>query len=195
MLTQDKLTAGRSDSPGPENIRMRMGPTALAPLNSSHAPLVTSWMNESAVYLNMGDIDSRPFTTEDGKRYVDSHLKDTWIILGEEPDGTWSPVGYSGIFVRGRHRVGIFRIAIGDRSARGKGHGGRATRLMLEWAFGELDLYSVHLSVSASNLHAISLYQNAGFHECGRYTESRREGGGRHDEILMEMHGGWYAGS
>ncbi|WP_410575686.1 hypothetical protein [Amycolatopsis sp. cmx-4-61] len=62
----------------------------------------------------MGDVDPRPFTVEDGKRYVESHLKDTWAVVAEGPENVWTPVGYAGMFVRSRHRVGIFRIAIGS---------------------------------------------------------------------------------
>jgi RimJ/RimL family protein N-acetyltransferase len=167
--------------------RTRSGATGLAPFDASCVPLLTSWLNDSEVYLSMGDIDLRPFTAEDGKRYVDSHLKDTWAVVAEGPENVWTPVGYAGIFVRSRHRVGIFRIAIGTSEARGQGHGYRATRLTLNWAFDELDLHCVHLSVSASNTRAVALYKKVGFVECGRYRESRWEDGVRHDEIVMEV--------
>ncbi len=167
--------------------RMRSRATGLAPLDAGCAPLLTSWLNDSDVYFPMGDVDPRPFTVEDGKRYVESHLKDTWAVVAEGPENVWTPVGYAGMFVRSRHRVGIFRIAIGNPAARGQGHGYRATRLMLKWAFDELDLHCVHLSVSAANTRAVALYKKVGFVECGRYRESRWEDGVRHDEIVMEV--------
>jgi RimJ/RimL family protein N-acetyltransferase len=57
----------------------------------------------------------------------------------------------------------------------------------LEWAFRRLDLFALHLSVTASKTAAIELYRKVGFQECGRYRLSRFEPAGRHDEILMEM--------
>lgn len=61
------------------------------------------------------------------------------------------------------HKKGEYGIFIGEESARGKGYGRRATELLLEKAFEELDLNRVFLHVFEENLPGIRAYENAGF--------------------------------
>lgn len=142
-------------------------------------------MNNPRIYIFMGDIDPFSFTQQDANQYTESHKKDTRLIVVNEKDN-WIPVGYTGMFIRKRHRVGIFRIAIANEKYLKQGHASRATKLMIFWAFKECDLQTIHLSVSEKNKHAISLYKTVGFRECGKYFGSRYEFGQRVSEILME---------
>ena len=134
----------------------------------------------------MGDLDQFPFTYDDARSYYFSHRKDTWLIC-DNNEQTLIPIGYVALFIRKRHGVGIFRIAIPEKEKQNKGHAYRATKMILNWGFDECDLRSIHLSVSSSNLHAIALYKKVGFQECGRYKNSRYEDGVVYDEILMEF--------
>jgi len=124
-------------------------------------------------------------TEEDARKYVESHKKDTWLIVANNKN-IWHPIGYAGLFIRRRHRVGIFRIAIAEKNYLGQGHAYRTTKMMLDWAFNECDLISVHLSVSERNIKAIKLYKSVGFIHCGIFTNSRFENGIRSNEVLME---------
>ena len=118
--------------------------------------------------------------------YVQRTRKTTWLVCDlsqQEP----LPVGYTGLYLQPRHRVGIYRVAIAEAAYRGKGHGYRTTLMALEWAFKYLDLFSLHASLAASNKPSIGLHLKCGFKECGRYTLSRYEPAGRTDEIQMEI--------
>jgi RimJ/RimL family protein N-acetyltransferase len=58
-------------------------------------------------------------------------------------------------------------------------------RITLRYAFEELDLHRVSLSVWAVNARAIRSYINAGFKLEGRVRESMQRDGTRMDMLLM----------
>ncbi|MEK7157811.1 MAG: GNAT family protein [Patescibacteria group bacterium] len=97
------------------------------------------------------------------------------------------PVGYTGLFVRQRHRIGILRYAIGDSTHENKGIATKAVNLMTKWAFDDLDLVSIHASVISSNVGSIRVLKKSGFSQVGKYQKARFESGQHYDEILFEL--------
>ena len=165
------------------------GKTALCSYNDDTPQLFHRWFNNREMIENMTEWNFFPLphartTPED---YCKKTRDTTWLICDVSEDESLNPVGYCGIFIKDRHRVGIFRIAIPEVQHRGKGHGRRAIRMFLRWAFLDLDMFALHLSVVASNTKGVKLYTNNGFYECGRFKESRYMPGGRKDEIQMEL--------
>lgn len=65
------------------------------------------------------------------------------------------------------HRKGEYGIFIGDESARGRGIGTEAARLMIQYGFEELGLHRIYLRVLAGNERAIRSYEKAGFKKEG----------------------------
>jgi RimJ/RimL family protein N-acetyltransferase len=55
------------------------------------------------------------------------------------------------------------RLYIGDPADRGKGYGSEALRLILRYAFEELNLHRVTISVAGYNEGAIRFFERAGF--------------------------------
>lgn len=70
------------------------------------------------------------------------------------------------IFWQARHCS--FFIGIGDPTERGRGYGSDAVRVVLRYAFLEMNLNRVGLEVMAYNTEAIHAYQAAGFQVEGR---------------------------
>lgn len=169
--------------------RFMMGNTALCPYNDDASLYFHRWFSDNELITNMGDWEffPIPYSNHTALDYVKNTRKTTWLICAAEPDDRLIPIGYTGIYIKHRHRIGIFRIAIPESEYRKKGHAFRATTMFLEWAFAYLDLFALHLSVTASNIPAVSLYKKCGFVECGKHTSSRHEPDGCHDEILMEL--------
>jgi RimJ/RimL family protein N-acetyltransferase len=66
------------------------------------------------------------------------------------------------------HGEGFVGIGIGERDQWGKGYGTDAMRVILRYAFQELNLRRVVLSVSLYNPRAIHSYEKAGFIHEGR---------------------------
>lgn len=75
-------------------------------------------------------------------------------------------------------------IGIGETKHRGSGYGKEAIKLLLDFAFEELNLHRVQLNVFSYNLGAISLYEKLGFKREGAYREFIHRDGQRWDMYL-----------
>lgn len=75
-------------------------------------------------------------------------------------------------------------IAIGLPEYRGKGYGQDALRLILNYAFAELNLYRVGLTVLAYNAAAIKSYERVGFVLEGAKRQMVCREGQRHDLLI-----------
>lgn len=62
-----------------------------------------------------------------------------------------------------QNHKGEFGIFIGEASARGRGIGTRAAKLMIRYGFEELGLHKIFLRVFADNKQAVRSYEKAGF--------------------------------
>ena len=78
-------------------------------------------------------------------------------------------------------------IGIGDPAYRGNGYGTDAMRVMLRYAFRELNLYRVQLNVFSCNERAIKSYLKAGFIVEGRQRGMLLRDGRRWDFIYMSV--------
>lgn len=75
-------------------------------------------------------------------------------------------------------------IGIGTNAERGKGYGKEALKLLLDFAFKELNLHRVQLNVFSYNQKAINLYEKLGFKHEGTYREFIHRDGKRWDMYL-----------
>ena len=95
-------------------------------------------------------------------------------------------IGFIGIFVtQWSHGNSWVGIGLGERDYWGKGYGTDAMRLILRYAFRELNLHRVSLGVFEYNPRAIRAYQKAGFKPEGRARKIVHRDGLRWDIILM----------
>jgi RimJ/RimL family protein N-acetyltransferase len=78
-------------------------------------------------------------------------------------------------------------IIVGDPEDRRMGYGAEAIEEILRYAFEELGLTRVGLSVFAFNEEAISTYKRLGFKEEGRLRGAINRDGAYHDAILMSV--------
>jgi RimJ/RimL family protein N-acetyltransferase len=83
------------------------------------------------------------------------------------------------------HDEAFVVIGLGERDIWGKGYGTDAMRIILRYAFTELNLHRVSLTVSEYNPRAIQSYLNAGFVEEGRLRGDEYRDGRRYDLIYM----------
>jgi RimJ/RimL family protein N-acetyltransferase len=76
-----------------------------------------------------------------------------------------------------RSRKAEFAIAIGEKQYWGRGYATAATKLMLEYGFGELNLHRIYLYTFSFNNGAIRAYEKVGFkHEATLRDDVYREG-------------------
>jgi RimJ/RimL family protein N-acetyltransferase len=78
-------------------------------------------------------------------------------------------------------------IGIAERDFWGKGYGGDAMRVVINYIFGELNLERVSLTVFEYNERARHLYEKLGFREEGRYREFLEREGKRWDMVFMRL--------
>jgi RimJ/RimL family protein N-acetyltransferase len=76
-------------------------------------------------------------------------------------------------------------ISLGERQDWGKGYGTDAMRVLLRYAFDELNLHRVSLDVFEYNPRAIRSYEKAGFTVEGRCRQYLHREGKRWDLIFM----------
>ncbi|WP_302846751.1 GNAT family N-acetyltransferase [Virgibacillus salinus] len=76
---------------------------------------------------------------------------------------------------------------MGDKNYRGKGFGQESFRLLLDFAFNELNLHKVYLRVFSFNEGEIRLYLKLGFYEEGELIEQFYREGSWHNVIFMDL--------
>ncbi len=85
------------------------------------------------------------------------------------------------------HGTGWLAIGIGNPAHRNKGYGTEAMRLTLRFAFHELNLHRLQLTVFGYNEPAIRLYEKLGFVREGTYREFMLRDGQRYDMLLYGL--------
>ena len=91
-------------------------------------------------------------------------------------------IGFVVLFnIKWRNQSAEMAIGIGDRMDWGKGYGADALRLILTYAFSELNLHRVGLGVLSYNERAIRAYERAGFVREGVLRQMVQRDGQRFD--------------
>ena len=112
----------------------------------------------------------------------DKNAVNKWIVLDNYL------IGFTGIAcINKMYNSGEYFIFIGDRSAWGKGIGSQVTKEIIALAFDTLHLHRLSLSVSAPNVHAVKLYEKAGFIQEWIMRQSCLRDGVYHDKIMMSI--------
>lgn len=113
--------------------------------------------------------------------------KDTYAFAIRLNEGD-EMIGYLDLSdIQWNNGVTWLAIAIGSADHRGKGYGKEAMELALKFAFHELNLHRVQLTVFSYNDRAIRLYERLGFQREGVYREFLLRDGQRYDMILYGL--------
>lgn len=95
-------------------------------------------------------------------------------------------IGDIGVWIESwAHREGWVGIGIGERDYWGNGYGTDAMRVMLRFAFAELNLQRVSLGVYAYNPRAQRSYEKAGFRHEGVVRGDCHRDGRHWDSVFM----------
>jgi len=91
-------------------------------------------------------------------------------------------IGFVTLFsVKWSNQTAEMAIGIGDKAYRGKGYGQDALKLILNYAFNELNLHRVSLHVMSYNTDAIKAYERIGFVLEGTQRQAILRQGKRYD--------------
>jgi RimJ/RimL family protein N-acetyltransferase len=174
MVTDDLL----------KGARLRL--TALRPDDLSS---IARW-HEDAAFMRL--FDARPASPRDEAtlaRWLEEHQKSTEaFVFGIRPLEADTLLGYAELDgILWNHQTGWVTIGIGDPAQRGKGYGREALTLVLRFAFQEVNLHRVQLTVFAYNAPAIALYEKIGFRLEGVLREFMHRDGRRYDMYLYGL--------
>jgi RimJ/RimL family protein N-acetyltransferase len=151
-------------------------------------PLYARWYGDEEIW-HLTSWMSRPMQRAAVERLFKerekSSIDDSFAIHWEGED---EPVGVIGLSnISEANASADLSIIVGEEEARDQGIGTEAIRLILGYAFEELGLNSVALSVFDFNEAAIHTYENLGFEREGRMREAIRRDDEFHDAILMRI--------
>lgn len=161
----------------------------LAGLTHADVPVIASW-HANPAFLRLYEAEpARPRTEDELSRWLDDTHKNprtfAFAIRRLADDVLLGMVSIEDILWT--HAVGWLSIAIGDRAHWGQGYGREAMRLALDFAFRELNLHRLQLTVFEYNPRAIALYEGLGFRREGVYREFLERDGRRHDMYLYGL--------
>ena len=164
----------------------------LAPIDhEKDAEIETKWTHDAS-YMRMLSIDPmRPLSV--------AHLKKKYEAIEKEQEESRNSF-YFTIRMREDDRLIGFiqltwiewsngnawmRLGIGDAEARRHGYGSEALRMILRYAFAELNLYRLTVSIPEYNTIALHVAQKAGFVEEVRRRQAVNRDGKRWDLISL----------
>jgi RimJ/RimL family protein N-acetyltransferase len=184
------------DRPLLRGERVRL--TAVNPETDAEAS--ARWTRDTEYWrLNTTDPAS-PWTARSVKEFMERGQQEerdddySFSIRLLEDDRLIGWIGLDGVdWPNGDAWVGI---GIGERDCWGKGYGTDAMRVLLRYAFMELSLHRVSLSVYEYNPRAIRSYEKAGFVHEGRLRQAIQREGRRWDLLYMGiLRGEWERGA
>ena len=175
----------------------------LTPIDREKDPEIESRWTHDLEYLRMLDVElARPLTpAQVKKRYeelekeIDEGRRQFYFALRTtgEPERL---IGFAELpWVGWSQGFALVRLGIGDPADRRKGYGIEALRLLMRYAFDELNLFRLVAQIPAYNQAAVRLFTRAGFVEEVRRREALHRAGRRWDMLeLGLLRGEWEAG-
>lgn len=153
------------------------------------AEAFSRWQRNSEYWRLMASEAAYTHSVRAVKTWIEKELEQDpphflmFLIRTLEHDRLIGEVGLD--VVRNGHGDTFVGISIGEREYWGKGYGTDAMRLILRYAFTELNLHRVSLNVFEYNPRAMRSYEKAGFKYEGRVRGALQRDGRRWDMIFM----------
>lgn len=144
--------------------------------------------NDSEIVGLLGGF-SKGYSRRDIDEWIERHRSTAdevvWTIARRSDDGC---IGHAGLYLID-YRVGSaeFALLIGDPNERGKGLGRAVTEGVVEYAFRELNLRRIELSLLETNVRAHRLYRSVGFVDEGRLRSAQYRNGAYVDVLMMGL--------
>jgi diamine N-acetyltransferase len=166
-------------------LNLRGQKVALGPLRRDLIPCYTHWINEFEGQFTFSTAEpvTQDQRTDSYERWSRDRETSSFTIYEA---ASLRPVGLTGIWINDRFaHSGFIFIYIGPKEYRGRGYGGEAMALVMDYGFHALSLHSIETTVVASNLAGVRAYQRAGFRVIGRRREAVRVGSRVEDFLYM----------
>ncbi|MBL6995929.1 GNAT family N-acetyltransferase [Desulfobacula sp.] len=158
----------------------------LRPITSEDMAKIPEWRNKD--HIRKWFFNSNILTSEDQEKWYSAYVLNDFdkmfiIQAGSEDIGTFSVYNID----TKNKKAEIGNLMIGEDKHRGKGYAYQAGKLLLEYAFNNLKLERLYLSLFADNIAAFNLYAKLGFVKEGVLGQDILTSSGRKDVILMGL--------
>jgi RimJ/RimL family protein N-acetyltransferase len=161
----------------------------LTALDKDDAGTIARW-SEDTTFLRLHDTNTAlPQSVEQvAEEIAKTATGSDEILFGIRTTADDELIGTLGFYeIEWANRCAWLGIGIGDPAHWGKGYGTEALHLAIAFAFGELNLRRLSLTVIAYNERAIALYERAGFVREGAFREFGERDGAHYDLVLYGL--------
>jgi RimJ/RimL family protein N-acetyltransferase len=164
----------------------------LGPIDHEKDPEVESRWTHDASYTRLISLDpALPASPAQIKKRYEAIEKDQdegknlfYFALRMRSDDRL--IGFARLYwIEWSNSAGFVQLGIGDPNDRGQGYGSEALRLLLQYAFDELNLYRLTALIPEYNTVALHVFSKSGFVEEVRRRQSVNRDGKRWDLIHM----------
>jgi RimJ/RimL family protein N-acetyltransferase len=165
-----------------EHVRL----TAIEP---GDLPAMARWYRDSDFMRRLDADVAAPKTEKQVAEFIEEQQKSaTAFAFAIRPVDGEDVIGYCALEgILWSQQVTWLAIGIGEAAQRGQGYGEEAMRLLLRFAFDELNLRRVQLTVFSYNELALRLYEKLGFQREGVFREFLQRDGQLYDMLLYGL--------
>ena len=159
----------------------------LRPLEKIDLPLLQIWANDAELRGQTGEVmPSSQAGMEDFYEKVRTDTSRVWfVIVLKENERMIGEAGLLRMFPA--WRTTDLSIIIGDKEAWAQGYGVEAILLLLDYAFGYLNMHRVALGVVGFNERALRFYEKVGFQREGIQRDGYYHDHRYHDFVMMSI--------
>ncbi|MBN1922363.1 MAG: GNAT family N-acetyltransferase [Anaerolineae bacterium] len=161
----------------------------LAAVAPEDVPLITRWYEDGDFMRRFDASPAVPKTVAEMTKYIEEQQQSStafpFAVRLLESEALIGYLEVDGILWN--HGTGWISLGIGEAAHRGRGYGHAAMTLGLNFAFGELNLRRLQLTVFSYNAPAIALYERLGFRREGVFREFLHRDGELHDMLLYGL--------
>jgi len=160
----------------------------LSALSKDDAATISRWFGDVG-YLRLQDTNlALPKSQAQIAADLELAKSSNTIVFAIRTVGDGALIGTVGFFeIEWANQVAWLGMGIGERNTWDQGYGTEALHLALQYAFDELNLHRITLTVIAYNERAIAMYEKAGFHREGVFREFGQRDGRRYDMYLYGL--------
>jgi len=159
----------------------------LRPLEREDAATILPWVNDPEVRYNL--LLHRPMNLKAEQDFIDRlQQSEDSAAFGIAVRETDRLIGCCGLHkIDYRIRQAAFGIFLGVKEEWGRGYGTEATRLVVEYAFGTLNLNRLWLHVFEDNARGLNAYEKVGFRKEGLLRQDHYREGQYLNTIVMGL--------
>jgi diamine N-acetyltransferase len=159
----------------------------LRPIEPDDLPWFYMWANDPETRGLTGEIRPSDYTaTQANYEKIQKETDRVWLaVVVRETDQVIGETGLLRMYPA--WRTTDWSLIIGEKTARGKGYGTEAARLMLDYAFGYQNFHRVAIGVVGFNIEALRFYERLGFQREGIQQDGYYYNHRYHDFVMLRM--------